>query len=251
MARDTVTAALLLIGDEILSGRTKDQNLGYIAEKLTSLAIELREARVVSDIEEDIVAAINATRSRYDYVFTTGGIGPTHDDITADSVAKAFGVGIDYHPDALAMLNEHYDDTEINDARKRMARIPEGGELIPNSISWAPGFKVDNVYIMAGVPKIMRSMFDVVAPTLERGKPMLSETVPAYVGEGDLAAGLRDVQDRFPDVAIGSYPFEDGGRYGANIVARSKDAERLAAARAEVEVVVAKAGTSRTAKAWS
>ena len=251
MARDTVTAALVLIGDEVLSGRTKDQNLGYIAETLTELAIELREARVVPDIEQEIVEAINALRRKYDYVFTTGGIGPTHDDITADSVAKAFGVGIDYHPDALAMLQERYEESEINTARMRMARIPDGGELIPNSISWAPGFKVDNVYVMAGVPKIMRSMLDTVAPTLERGKPMLSETVPAYVGEGDLAAGLSDVQGAYENVSIGSYPFEDGGRYGANIVLRSKDAKVLAQAKQAVEAVVEQAATAQTAKAWS
>jgi molybdenum cofactor synthesis domain-containing protein len=251
MARDTVTAALILIGDEILSGRTKDKNMGYIADKLTDLAIELREVRVVSDIESDIVEAINALRARYDYVFTTGGIGPTHDDITADSVARAFGVGIDHHPDALAMLHERYGKDEINEARMRMARIPDGGELIPNDVSWAPGFKVENVYVMAGVPKIMQSMLDVVAPTLDQGKPMLSETVPAHVGEGDLAAGLAAVQDDYPDVAIGSYPFEEGGRYGANIVLRSKDADRLSSARTAVEVIVENAASSRTAKAWS
>ena len=251
MARDTVTAALILIGDEILSGRTKDRNMGYIADKLTELAIELREVRVVADIEEDIVAAINALRTRYDYVFTTGGIGPTHDDITADSVAKAFGVGIDHHPDALAMLHAQYGKGEINEARMRMARIPLGGELIPNDVSWAPGFKVENVYVMAGVPKIMQSMLDVVAPLLERGRPMLSETVPAQVGEGDLAAGLAKVQADYEDVAIGSYPFEDRGRYGSNIVLRSKNADRLAAAKSEVEDVVRNASSTRTAKAWS
>ena len=251
MARDTVTAALILIGDEILSGRTKDQNMGYIAETLTGLAIELREVRVVADVEADIVDALNAVRTRYDYVFTTGGIGPTHDDITADSVAKAFGVGIDHHPDALAMLRERYGEQDINEARLRMARVPDGGELIPNDVSWAPGFKVDNVYVMAGVPKIMRSMLDVVAPTLERGTPLLSETVPAYVGEGDLAVGLAKVQNDFEDVAIGSYPFEDGGRYGSNIVLRSKNAERLSAAKTAVEAVVRGASGARTAKAWS
>ena len=251
MARDTVTAALILIGDEILSGRTKDKNMGYIADKLTELAIELREVRVVSDVEDDIVAAINALRTRYDYVFTTGGIGPTHDDITADSVAKAFGVGIDHHPDALAMLHDNYGTGEINEARMRMARIPDGGELIPNDVSWAPGFKVENVYVMAGVPRIMQSMLDVVAPLLERGKPMLSETVPAQVGEGDVAAGLARVQNDYRDVAIGSYPFEEGGRYGTNIVLRSKDIDRLAKAKAEVETVVENASSSHTAKAWS
>jgi len=251
MTRDTVTAALILIGDEILSGRTKDLNMGYIAEKLTALAIELREVRVVADIEDDIVAALNALRSRYDYVFTTGGIGPTHDDITADAVAKAFGVGIDHHPDALAMLHERYKVGEINEARMRMARVPHGGELIPNDISWAPGFKVDNVYVMAGVPKIMQSMMDTVAPMLERGTPMLSETVPAFVGEGDLAEGLGQVQDKFADVSIGSYPFEDQGRYGANIVLRSKDSARLAEAKTAVEAVVEQTAGSKATKAWS
>lgn len=251
MARDTVTAALILIGDEILSGRTKDKNLGYIAETLTDLAIELREARVVADIEDEIVEAINTLRAKYDYVFTTGGIGPTHDDITADAVAKAFGVGIDYHPDALALLESRYNKFEINEARKRMARIPDGGELIPNDVSWAPGFKVENVYVMAGVPRIMQSMLDVVAPTLERGKPLLSETVPAYVGEGDLAAGLGEVQAAFPDVSIGSYPFEDGGRFGSNLVVRSKNPDSLARAKSAVEEVVEGCKDSQSAKLWS
>src|ERR1700733_2572765 len=163
------TAAILVIGDEILSGRTQDINTSYIAKFLGSLGIDLKEARVVGDVEEEIIAALNALRTRYTYVFTTGGIGPTHDDITADAVAKAFGVGIDYHPEALALLAARYKPGEFNDMRKRMARIPEGASLIRNSVSTAPGFQIGNVFVMAGVPMIMRAMMEDIMPELKRG----------------------------------------------------------------------------------
>src|SRR5271165_1994981 len=177
----TVTAAVLVIGDEILSGRTKDRNIGYIAEYLGKIGVDVREARVAPDVEEEIVAAVNALRARYDYVITTGGIGPTHDDITADAVAKAFGVGIDYHPEALAMLGARYKPGEFNDMRKRMARVPDGATLIKNSVSTAPGFQIGNVFVMAGVPMIMRAMMEDVAPRLARGIVVATVTITAKV----------------------------------------------------------------------
>src|SRR5438132_7670383 len=188
MSAEIITAAILVIGDEILSGRTKDKNIGYIAEYLTNIGIDLKEVRVVPDEEDEIVAALNALRSRYTYVFTTGGIGPTHDDITADSVAKAFGVPIDYHPRAVAMMKERFAamGTEMNEARMRMARVPAGAELVTNKISAAPGFWIGNVIVMAGVPAIMQAMLDDVAPKLKTGAKMLSETVRADAREGDI-----------------------------------------------------------------
>jgi molybdenum cofactor synthesis domain-containing protein len=181
-----VTAGLLVIGDEILSGRTKDKNIGYIAEYLTNIGIDLREVRVVPDIEAEIVEALNALRNRYTYVFTTGGIGPTHDDITADCVAKAFGVAIDYDPRAVAILKERFQGAELNEARMRMTRIPAGAELIRNKVSAAPGFRIGNVFVMAGVPSIMQAMLDAIAPMLETGVKMLSETIRADTREGDI-----------------------------------------------------------------
>lgn len=229
------TAGLVLIGDEILSGRTKDRNLGYIADFLTALGIDLKEARVVADSEADIIAAVNALRTRYTYVFTTGGIGPTHDDITAEAIAKAFAVRIDLDPRAVAILKAHYDPGMLNEARMRMARIPKGAELIENPVSKAPGFRLGNVFVMAGVPKIMQAMLEAIAPQLERGQPMLSVTVTALIGEGDLAKPLKEIQERYPEVVIGSYPFEEQGKFGSNLVLRSRDAERLKAAAREVE----------------
>src|SRR5205085_8227131 len=176
---DIVTAGILVIGDEILSGRTKDKNIGYIAEYLTNIGIDLKEVRVVPDLEEEIVAAVNALRSRYAYLFTTGGIGPTHDDITADAVAKAFGVPIDVDPRAKAMMLERYKPEDLNEARLRMARIPQGADLVDNPISRAPGFKLGNVIVMAGVPSIMQAMLDSVAPSLTTGARMVIETIEA------------------------------------------------------------------------
>ncbi|MEM9470717.1 MAG: competence/damage-inducible protein A [Pseudomonadota bacterium] len=237
MTSSIPTAAVLLIGDEILSGRTKDANLGYIADYLTVLGIDLKEARVVSDEEADIVAALNALRARYTYVFTTGGIGPTHDDITADCVAAAFGVAIDHHPEALRILREHWAGRGIeeNEARLRMARIPDTAELIPNPVSKAPGFHIGNVFVMAGVPKIMQAMLDAVAPELTGGAVMLSRTVPLDLGEGDVAARLKEIQVAHRGVMIGSYPYERDGRFATNIVVRSRDETAMNAAAAEVE----------------
>jgi molybdenum cofactor synthesis domain-containing protein len=220
----TVTAAVIVIGNEILSGRTKDKNLGYLAEALDEIGVQVREARVVPDIEAEIVAAVNSLRARFDYVFTTGGIGPTHDDITADCIAKAFGVGIDYHPEAMRIMGAHYEKTggELNEARKRMARIPDGGELVENPVSRAPGFRMDNVYTMAGIPVICQAMFQSLKHQLVGGDPMLSVSITGYMPEGLMAPGLEVIQDRHADVDIGSYPFHRNGRYGSVIVCRSQ-----------------------------
>jgi len=233
-----VTAAILVIGDEILSGRTKDKNIGYIAEYLTNIGIELREVRVVPDVTDEIVAALNALRARYTYVFTTGGIGPTHDDITADSVAAAFGVPIDYDPRAVAMMRERFSAEDLNEARMRMTRIPAGAELIANSISNAPGFNIGNVYVMAGVPSIMQAMLDVVAPTLTTGAKILSETVQAGLREGDIGGPLAAVAKAHPGVSIGSYPFWSETGPDTNIVVRSRDAQQLQAAMADVKKMI-------------
>jgi molybdenum cofactor synthesis domain-containing protein len=237
-----VTAALLVIGDEILSGRTKDKNIGHIAEYLTNVGIDLREVRVVADIEEEIVAALNALRKRYTYLFTTGGIGPTHDDITADCVAKAFGVAIDYDPRAVAIMKERFAATgaEMNEARMRMTRIPAGAELVHNKVSAAPGFWIGNVIVMAGVPSIMQAMLDEVAPKLATGARMLSETVRADTREGDIGTELGHVAKAHPDVMIGSYPFIDDRGPNTNIVVRAREPAKLAAAKAAVEGMLAR-----------
>jgi molybdenum cofactor synthesis domain-containing protein len=232
---DVVTAAILVIGDEILSGRTKDKNIGYIAEYLTNIGIDMREVRVVPDIEEEIIAALNALRNRYTYVFTTGGIGPTHDDITADCVAKAFGVTIDVDPRAKALLLTRIAEKDMNEARLRMTRIPAGADLILNKVSAAPGFRIGNVHVMAGVPSIMQAMLDEVAPTLKTGVKMLSETVRADCREGDIGGPLGEIAKAHPDVMIGSYPFQDDGKPNTNLVVRSRDPQKLAAAKAAVE----------------
>ncbi|MGL4975067.1 MAG: competence/damage-inducible protein A [Bosea sp. (in: a-proteobacteria)] len=226
----TVTAAVLVIGDEILSGRTKDKNIGYIAEYLTNIGIDMREVRVVPDLMDEIVSALNALRSRYTYVFTTGGIGPTHDDITADAVACAFGVKIDHDPRAVAILSERFSKEELNEARLRMARIPDGADLIANSVSKAPGFKLGNVMVMAGVPSIMQAMLDAVAPTLKTGVKMLSETVLANRREGDIGTALGELAKTHPDVQIGSYPFFSDTGPNTNVVLRGRDPAKLAVA---------------------
>ncbi len=237
-----VTAGLLVIGDEILSGRTKDKNIGHIAEYLTTIGIDLREVRVVPDVEEEIVTALDALRGRYTYLFTTGGIGPTHDDITADCVAKAFGVAIDYDPRAVALLKERFAQTgaEMNEARMRMTRIPAGAELVLNKVSAAPGFWIGNVIVMAGVPSIMQAMLDDVAPKLATGAKMMSETVRADTREGDIGTELGAVAKAHPDVMIGSYPFMDEHGPNTNIVVRARDAGKLGAAKAAVEEMLAK-----------
>jgi molybdenum cofactor synthesis domain-containing protein len=233
---DAPTAAVLLIGDEVLSGRTKDKNLGFIADYLTALGIDLKEARVVADDETDIVNAVNTLRARYTYVFTTGGIGPTHDDITADAMAIAFGVGIGHNPEAVEILTNYFlsVNREPNEARMRMARIPHGASLIYNHVSKAPGFRIGNVYVMAGVPKVMNAMMDEIAPSLTRGIQVQSITVEFLGGEGDIAKPLKEIQERFNDVSIGSYPFETPLGFATNLVMRSRDPKNLESAATEV-----------------
>jgi molybdenum cofactor synthesis domain-containing protein len=238
-----VTAAVLVIGDEILSGRTKDKNIGYIAEYLTNIGIDLKEVRVVPDEEAEIVAAVNALRKRYTYVFTTGGIGPTHDDITADCVAKAFGLALEYHPRAVEIMQARAAATggTMNEARMRMTRVPVGGELVLNKVSGAPGFRIGNVIVMAGIPSVMQSMLDDVTPSLKTGTRMLSETVRADCREGDIGTELGAIAKANPDVVIGSYPFQDEkGIANTNVVVRSREAQKLAAAKAAVEAMIAR-----------
>ncbi len=226
------TAAVLLIGNEVLSGRTKDKNLGFIADYLTALGVDLMEARIVADDEADIVAAVNALRQRYTYVFTTGGIGPTHDDITSDCMAKAFGVDISHHPEASDILRKHFEamGREPNEARMRMARIPHGATLIYNSVSKAPGFRIENVFVMAGVPKVMNAMMDEIAKTLSGGVVVKSRTIRFEGGEGDIAKPLQEIQNAFPMLSIGSYPFESEKGFNTNLVLRGRDEAALAQA---------------------
>jgi molybdenum cofactor synthesis domain-containing protein len=241
-----VTAAVLVIGDEILSGRTQDTNSAYIAHWLGDAGIRLSEIRVVPDIQAEIIAALNALRSRYTYVFTTGGIGPTHDDITADAVAAAFAVGIGYHPQAMAILAAHYKPGEFTEARKRMARIPEGAVLIDNPISKAPGFNIENVFVLAGVPMIMKAMLESLRHKVTGGERMLSASVGGAVAEGHVAGALGALQSQFPDVSLGSYPFfrraepgtGDVSSYGVNFVLRSTNAARLGLAREAVRAMI-------------
>ncbi len=219
-------AAVLVIGDEVLSGRTQDTNTNYIARFLGALGIDLKEARIVSDDQSEIVAALNALRGKHDFVFTTGGIGPTHDDITADAVAAAFNVGIGYHPEAFALLEARYPPGEFNTMRQRMARIPDTATLVANSVSGAPGFHIGNVYVMAGVPMVMRAMLEAIEPELPRGVPVTSVTLEAAIPEGKIAPGLAAVQKAHRHVAIGSYPFTREGPqpYGVQLVVRGRDA---------------------------
>ena len=238
-----MTACMLVIGNEVLSGRTPDRNLNHIARRLTELGIELREARVVPDDDAVIASAVNETRARYRYVFTSGGIGPTHDDITADAIARAFGVGIGHHPDAVAVLRANYPPEMLNEARLRMARIPDGAVLIKNPVSHAPGFRIENVYVFAGVPAIMQAMFEEIAHELEGGPPAASVTVSCFLGEGAVAERLRAIQDEWsPEVDIGSYPFYRRKRYGTSIVFRSRDPGALDAAAASFRATVRELG---------
>lgn len=247
------TAAVLLIGDEILSGRTKDKNLGFLADFLTALGIDLKEARVVADTRGDIVAAVNALRTRYTYVFTTGGIGPTHDDITADAVAAAFGVAIDHDPKAVELLQTYFASIgrEPNEARMRMARIPKGASLIANPVSVAPGFQMENVFVMAGVPKIMNAMMEDVAPRLTRGVPLQSRSIEFRGGEGDAAKPLGEIQKQYPTVVIGSYPFQAPDGFATNLVLRSRDAAALAEAHDAVVSMARQLTAEGKARGWS
>lgn len=238
-----ITAAMIVIGDEILSGRTKDVNIGAVADFCTDLGIDLSEVRVVSDEMDAIVEAVNALRARYTYVFTSGGIGPTHDDITADAIAQAFDVALPINSQARAMLEARWKETgtEVNEARLRMARIPEGADLIVNSVSAAPGFRIGNVHVMAGVPVIMRSMLEALAPTLKGGRKVASVSIKAAVGEGTVGGPLGALQAEYPDVKMGSYPQMGKDRVMTELVLRSSDEARLAEAADKVRAMVAAA----------
>lgn len=236
-----VTAAMLVVGNEILSGRTRDANIQYLGAALGELGIRLVEARVVEDDVDTIVAALDALRERHAYVFTSGGIGPTHDDVTAAAVARAFGRALVRHPEAVRRLEGFY-GAEINEARLKMAEVPEGAELIDNPISAAPGFRIGNVHVFAGVPRIMQAMFEGIRHSLKGGPRMLSETVTILIPEGRLAAGLARVQTRNPRVEIGSYPFSHGERKGVRVVARGHGAGDVAAAVAEAKALAAELG---------
>ncbi len=229
MKSNNPTAAVLLVGNEILSGRTQDINLKHIAESLSSVGIHVCECRVIADVEEVIVDALNTLREQYTYVFTTGGIGPTHDDITAQCVAKAFGVPLLQHPQAVQLLTDYFDSrgVEANEARMRMANVPQGGTLVDNPVSVAPGFCVENVYVMAGVPKIMQAMFANILPTLKHGSAFLSVTVVCNLPEGQISQPLSALQADFPDLDLGSYPGKQGGASRVSLLARGTDRERL------------------------
>lgn len=223
------TAAILIIGDEILSGRTRDANMHYLAGELTRIGIDLREVRVVSDDHAAIIRAVNDLRAGHDHLFTSGGIGPTHDDITADAIAAAYSVPLAVRADARAILQAHYDraGVDLNEARLRMARIPEGARLIDNPISAAPGFSLGNVHVMAGVPNIFQAMVASLLPTLTGGKPLLSQSLRIMRGEGVIAAPLAALAAEFADLSFGSYPFVEKGAYGTNLVVRGQDPARL------------------------
>lgn len=233
------SAAMIVIGDEILSGRTRDANMYHLAGKLAAAGIDLKEVRIVSDEARAIVAAVNDLRAAHDHVFTSGGIGPTHDDVTADCVAEAFGVPIGVREDAREILARHYagGELELNEARLRMARIPEGAVLIENPVSKAPGFTLGNVHVMAGVPDVFKTMVESVLPALTGGAPLMTESVRIERGEGDIAGPLGEIAARFPQVSIGSYPFQRHGRYGSNVVLRSADRAALDAATNDVRAL--------------
>jgi molybdenum cofactor synthesis domain-containing protein len=246
-AETIVTACVLIIGNEILSGRTQDINLNYLAIGLNEAGIRLREARVIPDIDAVIIATVNEVRPKYDYIFTTGGIGPTHDDITSECVARAFGVKLVLHQEAKQILEAHYKgrmgpDAELNEARLRMAHVPEGATLIYNPVSGASGFRIENVFVMAGVPAIMQAMFEEVKPGLKGGRPVLARSLACRLGEGTLARGLGEIQARYPDVDIGSYPWFRNGALGVSLVARSPDEARLALAANEVAALIRSLG---------
>jgi molybdenum cofactor synthesis domain-containing protein len=240
--RRIVTACVLIIGNEILSGRTQDENLGFLARGLNEAGIRLREARVIPDVAEVIIGTVNHVRGRFDYVFTTGGIGPTHDDITAQCMADAFGVPLILHPDAKHLLETHYPPGQLNEARLRMAMVPEGATLLPNPISRAPGFQIGNVFVLPGVPNIMRGIFEQLKYRLAGGDKVLSRSVSCRLGEGTLAQDLSRLQDRYPDVEIGSYPYFRRGDFGVSLVLRGTEQIRLAAATEELKTLIRQLG---------
>ena len=237
------TACLLVIGNEVLSGRTQDANIRVLAQGLGAIGMPLREVRVIPDVAETIIAAVNECRARFDHVFTTGGIGPTHDDITSECVAAAFGVPWEKHEEAWARLDRHFKPGEFNPARQRMATMPRGATLIDNAVSIAPGFTIGNVHVMAGVPRIMQSMWGALAPTLEGGPPIQSRAVHVFgLGEGAIASGLGAIQSRYPDVDLGSYPFYRMGGNGVALVAKGTDLPMLDQCIAGVASLIAGMG---------
>jgi len=236
------TAGLLIIGNEILSGRTQDANLAFLGQELGGRGIRLIEARVIPDIHETIVAQVNELRARVDYLFTTGGIGPTHDDITAECIAAAFGVPHELNDEAHAILKAHYREGELNEARLRMAMTPRGASLIENPVSKAPGFRMGNVFVLAGIPKIMQEMFKSLAPQLTGGPPIVSHSVTCFLPEGKVAAHLKAVQARHPALDLGSYPFQRDGRFGTQLVVCGSDEAGVAAAEEEIVTFVTELG---------
>ncbi len=236
------TAGLILIGNELLSGRTKDANLAFLGEQLSEMGIPLVEARIIPDLHEVIIETVNELRAKVTYLFTTGGIGPTHDDITAESIAAAFGVKHALDERAVAILREHYPPGELNAARLRMATLPQGATLIENPVSKAPGFQIGNVYVMAGIPKIMQAMFESIRPSLVGGPPIRSESVTVYLPESKVAAGLATIQAQHPNLDLGSYPFQLQARFGTRLVARGTDLDALATAKTAILALVAELG---------
>lgn len=249
MTSQIVTAAILAIGDELLSGRTKDKNIGHLADLLLLSGIDLKEVRIVADEEEAIVEALNALRARYTYVFTSGGIGPTHDDITADAISKAFGLPCEHDADAMALLAAMYErrGMEFTEARQRMARMPRGARHIANPVSTAPGFIVENVYVMAGVPQVFQAMVDNILPELATGAKMLTRALPCPYGEGDIGTLLGAIQKAHPDTSIGSYPKYDGQRFSTELVVRARNASALDAAAEAVMAMIRDLDAARAA----
>ena len=234
---ESVSASLLIIGDEILSGRTQDKNLSYLANWLNEVGIQLAEVRVVPDVEAEIVEGVNTLRKKYDYLFTTGGIGPTHDDITAESIAAAFGVTVHKHPEAYARLLEYYGEADFTEARQLMTRVPEGGTLIDNPVSIAPGFQVENVFVLAGVPQVMQAMLEGVRSRLRVGRKVWMQSITVHAPESKIAGALAQVQKDNPETSIGSYPFYHSGHSGAQIVVRSADKAAIEKAMGEVQAL--------------
>lgn len=243
---NTPTSCLIIIGNEILSGRTQDKNTVYLATELSNIGAALKEVRIIPDIEQTIIDTVLAMSAAYTYVFTTGGIGPTHDDITSASIAKAFNAPLHRHPEAERALLAHYTPEQVNEARMKMADVPMGATLIPNPVSAAPGFIIHNVYVMAGVPRIMQAMFDAIRPTLKGGPAITSENVTTTLAEGTLAEGLTAIQNAFPDTDIGSYPYFRQGGFFTTLVVRSSNPERNALAMNEIKRLIASLGGTET-----
>jgi molybdenum cofactor synthesis domain-containing protein len=233
-------AALIIIGNEILSGRTKDKNLAYLAEWLNEIGIQLYEVRVIRDDEKEIIDCVNLLRKKYDYVFTTGGIGPTHDDITTESIAKAFNVELETNPEALKILQSYYKEGELNEARLKMTLLPKGAELVENPVTKAPGFKMENVFVMAGIPSIMQGMLEGAKAFLKTGNKMTSKSIDVFMPESYVAEELSKMQDNYPEVEIGSYPFNKEGQFGTSLVMRSANLDTLERCASDVAEMVKK-----------